>query len=133
MSRMGKTTIGLIWAVAFVLSPAPETQAGKMEKVETIDLVKADEIQHASAVSEAIDRMSDSVMDCIETKKLSPDECTCLHTKELDKVKTAYQNALKRYPHWKDRVVFYKRENDPMSYNISFGGLRRQLEVECKK
>ena len=116
--------------LAYIIVPTL-SHAENMEKVEPIHLTAHEDIQDAIIVSNAIDKMSSLVMNCIENEIASPAECPCLHKEELDNVKNAYNKAIEKHPNWKDQVIFYTKKNDSYSYNISFGGLRRQLEIDC--
>jgi len=117
----------LIWGVS--LSAAAET----------ITLEDETEIKYAVAVNEAIDRLSQKVMSCIEINDgktegcICIDECSCKFKDEYISAKKVYQRAIKTYPRWEGQVVFYKRKNNSMGYNINFAGLERQFSASCKK
>lgn len=105
---------------------------------ETITLEDETEIKYAVAVDEAIDRLSEKVMSCIENNSGEVegcvcDECSCEFEDDYIAAKKAYQRAIKTYPHWEGEVVFYQKEDDPTGYNLNFAGLQRQFSVSCEK
>jgi len=107
--------------------------ADAAEQQRTITLTDPKKIAHAMALNEAIDQVSKKVMHCVE-KKLAPQEkCFCLYPAEVSNVREKYEIALKNNPDWKDRIVFWTVKGDPISYNLAFSGLRRQLEAKCER
>src|SRR6516162_1602270 len=92
--------------------------ANAAEQQGTITLTDSRKIAEAMALNEAIDQVSKNVAQCVE-KKLAPKE--------------KYQIALKNNPDWNDRIVFWTVKGNPTSYNLSFSGLRRQLETKCER
>jgi len=112
---------------------------GLSAAAETITLEDETEIKYAVAVDEAIDRLSQKVMSCIEKNDgktegcICVDECSCKFKDEYILVKKVYQRAIKTYPHWEGQIVYYKRKNDSMGYNINFPGLQRQFSAICNK
>jgi len=106
---------------------------------ETITLEDETEIKYAVAVNEAIDRLSEKVMSCIENNGgkaegcVCDNECSCEFKDDYIAAKKAYQSAIKAYPHWEGEVVFYQKEDDPTGYNINFAGLQRQFSVSCEE
>lgn len=106
---------------------------------ETITLEDETEIKYAVALNEAIDRLSEKVMSCVEDNGgrtegcVCVDECSCKFKDEYISAKDAYHRAIKKYPHWEDKVVFYRIGTNPMGYNINFEGLHRQFSASCEK
>jgi len=107
--------------------------ANAAEQQGTITLTDSRKIAEAMALNEAIDQVSKNVAQCVE-KKLAPQEkCFCLYPTEVSNVREKYQIALKNNPDWNDRIVFWTVKGNPTSYNLSFSGLRRQLETKCER
>ncbi|MEE8348666.1 MAG: hypothetical protein V3R94_03780 [Acidobacteriota bacterium] len=106
--------------------------------VETLTLENETEIETAAAVSDAIDRLSEKVMTCIENNGggtegcLCVDECSCEFEDDYMAAKEAYQTAVAAYPHWEDEVVFYQKESDSTGYNLDFEGLKSQFGASCE-
>lgn len=106
---------------------------------ETITLEDETEIRYAVALNEAIDRLSEKVMSCVEDNGgktegcVCVDECSCKFKDEYVSAKDAYYKAIRAYPHWEGKVVFYRTGTNPMGYNINFEGLRHQFSVSCEK
>ena len=121
----------LILSLLFLSVPL-ELEGQQMKEVKTVTLKSPGEIKYASAVYEAIDAMSNRVRGCMEDKNLLPNQCICLHKESLENVKAAYVNAVKKFPTWKDKLVYYKKADDPAGYNVVFDGLDKQLEVNCE-
>jgi hypothetical protein len=106
---------------------------------ETITLVDETEIKYAATLNEAIDRLSEKVMSCVENNSgkteecICVDECSCKFKDEYISAKDAYDRAIRAYPQWDGKVVFYRIATDPTGYNINFEGLRRQFSAKCGK
>ena len=107
--------------------------AHAMEKDETITLTDSKKIGYAVALSEAIDEVSKKVTECVEKKRAPPETCFCLYPAEVSKVREKYEVALKNNPEWRDRIVYWTVKGNPMSYNLAFAGLHRQVERKCDK
>jgi hypothetical protein len=107
--------------------------AHAMEKGETITLTDSKKIGYAMALNEAIDQVSKKVTECVEKKLTPPEKCFCSYPAEVSKVKEKYEVALKNNPEWRDRIVYWTVKGNPMSYNLAFAGLRRQVEMKCEK
>ena len=103
------------------------------EKDATITLTDSKKIAYAMALNEAIDQVSNKVAECVEKKLAPPEKCFCLYPAEVSKVREKYEVALKNNPEWRDRIVYWTVKGSPMSYNLAFSGLRRQLERKCEK
>jgi hypothetical protein len=85
---------------------------------ETITIENPAEIQYAHTLSQAIDRLTDKVMSCIDNEggtieQCKCTECSCKFTDEYAALKKAYNDALKAKPAWEDNIVFYRLEGDP--------------------
>jgi len=107
-------------------------------KAETITIEIPAEIKYAQNLDQAIERLSDKVMGCFESKgdmaeECMCTECSCKFSDEYAAVKKAYNEALKAKPEWEDNTVFYQLEGDPTGYNISFAGLKRQFNTTCEQ
>ena len=110
---------------------------GLMTKAETIKIENPVEIKYAQNVDQAIERLSGKVMACVDASGGKTDECMCTECSckfkaEYTALKQAYKQALETNPGWEDNTVFYQLEGDPMGYNISFAGLKRQFNVKCE-
>ena len=102
------------------------------EKNETVTVTDSKKIAYAVTLNEAIDQVSKKVTECVEKKLAPPEKCFCLYPAEVNKVREKYEIALKNNPEWRDRIVYWTVEGNPTSYNLSFSGLRRQLEMKCE-
>lgn len=124
MDRRALITLFLVFWLAFQ-SSANSAQAG------VIELNKPEDIRDASAMSEAIDAMSNKVMRCVEEKLAPPSDCYCRYPKELSHARNTYEDSIKQHPDWKDKTVSYLRKGK--SEFVSLGGLRRQFEKKCQQ
>ena len=131
MIRELKYFQGVFLVLFFALLPV-DAPGQRTKEVQSISLKAPEEIEYASAVYEAIDAMAKRVKGCINEKQMLPNECLCLHRQSLETVKNAYISAVKKFPAWKDKLVSYKRANDPVGYNVVFDGLDKQLQVACQ-
>lgn len=107
--------------------------ASAAEKDETITVTDPKKIAYAMALQEAIDQASKKVMECVKQKLAPQEKCFCLYPGEVSKVGEKYEIALKNNPEWRDRIVYWTVKGNPMSYNLAFAGLRRQVEMKCEK
>jgi len=107
--------------------------AHAMEKDQTVTLTDSKKIGYAMALNEAIDQVSQKVTECVEKKLAPPEMCFCLYPAEVSKVREQYEVALKNNPEWRDRIVYWTVKGNPMSYNLAFAGLHRQVERKCDK
>jgi hypothetical protein len=94
-------------------------------------LVKQEDIRDASAMSAAIDRMSNKVMERIQGKLAPASECSCRYPNELSHVRKTYDDTLRQHPDWRDKAVSYMQGDK--SHAISFNGLRLQLQTKCRQ
>jgi len=110
---------------------------GLMAEAETIKIENPAEIKYAQNLDQAIERLGDKVMSCVDANGMTEEcmctECSCKFLDEYAAVKKAYSEALKAKPEWEDNTVFYQLEGDPTGYNISFAGLKRQFNASCEK
>ncbi len=108
-----------------------------LAEAETIKIENPTEIKYAQNLDQAIERLGDKVMSCVDANGMTEDcmctECSCKFIDEYAAVKKAYSEALKAKPEWEDNIVFYQLEGDPTGYNISFAGLKRQFNANCEK
>jgi len=107
--------------------------AHAMEKDQTITLTDSKKIGYAMALNEAIDQVSQKVTECVEKKLAPPETCFCLYPAEVSKVREQYEVALKNNPEWRDRIGHWRVKGEPMSYNLAFAGLRRQVKMKCEE
>ena len=107
--------------------------ASAAERDETITLTDPKKIVYAMALQEAIDQASKKVMECVKQKLAPQEKCFCLYPGEVGKVREKYEDALQNNPEWRDRIVHWTIKGDPLSYNLAFSGLRRQVERKCEK
>jgi hypothetical protein len=107
--------------------------AHALEKDEVITLTDSKKIGHAMALNEAIEQVSKKVTECAEKKLAPPEKCFCLYPAEVSKVREKYEVALKNNPEWRDRIVYWTVKGNPISHNLAFAGLRRQVEMKCEK
>ena len=56
-----------------------------------------------------------------------------MYPAEVSKVREKYEVALKNNPEWRDRIVSWTVKGNPISHNLAFAGLRRQVEMKCEK
>jgi hypothetical protein len=128
-----QTTYGmsLLFALLWVMSASVCAK--------TIKLHDTEQIRDADAVNQVIDKLSASVMACVEhnggkTKGcICMDECSCKFKREYRAVKVAFIHALKQHPEWAGNVVFYQKNNDPNGYSISFSkSMQQQFKLTCK-
>ena len=104
--------------------------AADLQAASTIELSNPSDVGDAQNLNNAVDAISNKVMECVKNKRAKPDECYCLYPKELEQLKTAYENTLRLHPAWQDQVIFWRRDN--YSYNLSLKGLGPQLyEKKC--
>ena len=108
-----------------------ECYAASPGQAEVIQLIKAEDIQDASAMSQAVDGMSNKVMECVQSKLAPASECFCRYPKELSHLRKVYEDTLKHHPNWKDKAVSYMR--DDKGHAVSFSGMSRQLEIKCQQ
>ncbi len=107
-----------------------------MAEAETIKIENPADIKYAQNLDQAIESLGDKVMSCVDANGMTEEcmctECSCKFSEEYASVKQAYNEALKAKPEWEDNTVFYQLEGDPMGYNISFAGLKRQFNAKCE-
>ena len=83
--------------------------------------------------------MSEKVMSCIESNNGKPEGCICENAcackfkVEYLEAQDAYERAIKAYPHWGGNIVFFRKHDDPMGYNLDLDGLKRQFRARCEK
>jgi hypothetical protein len=97
-----------------------------------IKLSKASDIQDAKQVQQAMDRVTEKVMICVNKKLAPAQDCHCLYPGEVSNLKEIYNKALDAHPGWKDKVVNFTNDQGNYGYNISFYALHRQFEQKCK-
>ena len=100
---------------------------------ETITLEDETEIKYAVAVDEAIDRLSEKVMSCIENNSGEVegcvcDECSCEFEDDYIAAKKAYQRAIKTYPHWEGEVVFLSKRRRSYRIQPKFCGIAASIQ-----
>jgi hypothetical protein len=96
---------------------------------QVVPLSEPADIRDASLMDQAIVRLSDKVMECVQRKLAADSACFCLYPQELSQVRETYEGTLKRHPEWKNATVSYFR--DGKTFAVSMEGLSRQLEVKC--
>jgi hypothetical protein len=120
----------LIFVLCFSISIS--SNATDLQSVATIELSRAIDVSDAKALNNAVDGLSNKVMECVKNKDAKPDECYCRYPQELAQLQVAYKKALKLHPTWQDQVLFWWRDGKhDYSYNLSLKGLRMQLEKKC--
>ena len=96
-----------------------------------VSLTKPADIRDASSMDQAIVRLSNKVMECVQ-RKLAPDnECFCLYPQELSQVRETYEGTIKHHPEWTNKTVSYTHEGK--TFAVSIGGVSRQLDVKCSQ
>ena len=121
--------IALILALCFSVSI---TSNADLQNVTPIELGSNSDVSDAKTLNNAVDGLSNKVMECVKNKDAKPDECYCRYPQELAKLRNAYEKALKLHPTWRDQVLFWWRDGKhDYSYNLSLKGLRMQLEKKC--
>jgi hypothetical protein len=126
-TQMRKFTVFSLLAAFLLLSAVPGL--ARPEQVEVIQLTKSKDIRLASTMNQALDIISNRVMECIRDKLAPSAECFCLYPKELSDLKKVYDETLKKRPEWKNRAVLYTSEGK--THLVSFDGVNRQLAVKC--
>lgn len=81
----------------------------------------------ADKISSLIDTMANNVKACIKTHQAEGLECQCKFPDDLNRIKVAYDQALRLHPDWEDRIVSYKKGTEPTT-SVSFSGLKEQFE-----
>jgi hypothetical protein len=98
---------------------------------QVVSLTKPADIRDASSMDQAIVRLSNKVMECVQ-RKLAPDnECFCRYPQELSQVRETYESTTKHHPEWKNKTVSYTHEGRTIA--VMFGSVSRQLDVECSQ
>jgi hypothetical protein len=98
---------------------------------QVVSLTKPADVRDASSMDQAIVRLSNRVMECVQ-RKLAPDnECFCRYPQELSQVKKTYEGTIKHHPEWRNKTVSYAHEGRTIA--VSIGGISRQLEVKCSQ
>jgi hypothetical protein len=106
--------------------------AAEMQKVEPIKLNIPKDVQDAAAMQTALESVVVKVMDCANKKLAQPKDCFCLYPTELSQAKKVYESTLNLHPNWRDKVIFWWRDdNHSSSYNLSFAGLKQQFAQKC--
>ena len=106
---------------------------------EIVELENETEIQYAVAMNEAIDHLSEKIMNCIEDNNgktegcICTSECSCKFKDDYLSAHNSYQQAIKAYPSWENKGVFYQQANDATGYAINFAALKTQFSTSCQK
>jgi len=125
---MHKTMLLPIFVLMLLVSSG--SRAADLQKVATIMLNQPSEVADAKRLNDAIDAMSLKVNECVKNNTTKPDECHCLYPKEKSNLEEIYRTTLRKHPGWRDKVIFWQRE-DSYSYNLSLEGLSRSLQLTC--
>jgi hypothetical protein len=96
-----------------------------------VSLTNPADIRDASSMDQAIVRLSNKVVECVQGKLAPASECFCLYPQELSHVRKTYEVTTKRHPDWKHKTISYTSEG--RSYAVSLGGVGRQLQTKCPR
>ena len=126
-----RTAFSLTMAVLIAVStPAGAQQPASLVTPSDNEIMITDASAEADAdkVSSLIDTMTNNVRACIKTHQATPQECQCKFPDNLDRIKIAYDQALRLHPEWEGKMVSYKKGTEPI-ISISFSGLKTQMET----
>lgn len=105
---------------------------------ETLNLDNEVEIKKAAEIYNAVDRITEKVMACVNSNNDKTEGCICLHENSC-KFKEEFRYALKLYcetkniyPEWEGRILYYTLPGDPNGYSLSMTGLEKQFGSDCK-
>jgi hypothetical protein len=98
---------------------------------QVVSLTKPADVRDASSMDQAIVRLSNRVMECVQRKFAPDNECFCRYPQELSQVKKTYEGTIKHHPEWRNKTVSYAHEGRTIA--VSIGGISRQLEVKCSQ
>ena len=126
---MNKFTFIILFSI-YLLSP-DICDAADRGQAEVIELTKPDDIRDASTIDQAIVKLSNKVMECVQSKLAPANDCYCHYPQEFSNVRKTYEGTIAQHSDWKNKIVSYTREGK--SYAVSFDGLSRQLERKCSQ
>ncbi len=86
-----------------------------------------DQIRTAKKVDEKLRSFISEVKECMKTTGRSSRQCICYYRGEFEALKSAYKEAIDKYPDWKGVSVTWKEGE--REYLISFPALRRQIHI----
>lgn len=104
-----KKTQFLIFIVFFSVNIG--ANATDLQRATTIELSNPSDVRDAKILNNAVDAMSNKVMECVKNKTTKSDECYCLYPGELDQLRNAYESTLELHPGWQDQVIFWWRDD----------------------
>ena len=121
-----------LWTIAVLastLTPAFAQQPAALVTPAEITITDdASAEADADKVSGLVDTMTNNIRACIKTRQASPQECQCKFPDNLDRVKIAYDQALRLHPDWEGKMVTYKKGTAPPT-SVSFSNLKTQMET----
>ena len=103
--------------------------AEEARAVKPIELTNSNDIKDAFTINNAIDALSNKVMECAKKSK-KPEECHCLFPQDKTQLAEIYKTTISKHPHWQNEVIFWQRD-DGYSYNLSLDGVKRSLALKC--
>lgn len=118
-----------IFVLAVSLSVNFGCNAEEGRAIKPIKLTDHNDIKDAFTINNAIDALSNKVMECAKKSK-KPEECHCLFPQDKTRLAEIYKTTISKHPHWKNEVIFWQRD-DSYSYNLSLDGVKRSIELEC--
>lgn len=123
---MKKEKVSLIFSLLLFSVPL---YADDKNQRQMITLTESSQITDANALQNAVDRVSEKVMECIDKQLAPPDQCFCRYPTELSNFKKKYELAIRRNPEWQNATVYWSAEGT--GFNLVFSALRRQIEMKC--
>jgi len=117
----------ILFFISFLLSPV-------LFASDLITLKNADDIKDAVELNQAIDIISNKVMDCVSKQLAPPNKCFCLYPKENKAFIRKATAIISKHSEWEGKVIFWQLGNDPTGYgyNISIPGIKKQMEMNCE-
>ena len=105
---------------------------------ESLTLETQKEKETAISINAASDRLSEKVMDCIESNGGEMEGCTC-ETREACPFKADFDNFINSYcsavtifPNWKKEMLYWQIEGDINGYNLATKHLEHHFGKHCK-
>ncbi len=109
-----------------------------LTNAESLRLSNANEIDRASALSQAIDSVSEKVMKCMGEPGGSQEICacydldSCIFKQEFEQAAGIYCGIKMDFPSWAGKSINFQVEGDGRSHVIGMTGLERQFGEFCR-
>jgi hypothetical protein len=109
-----------------------------LSNAEALTLSNADQIKRASALSQAIDHVSEKVMTCMNEPGGSQETCacfdldSCLFKSEFEQAAEIYCGIKLDFPSWAGKSINFQVEGDGQSHAIGMTGLEKQFGQFCR-